>query len=53
MLRRSWPRKRCSREIDEGRAILDGIYEDVEGRRKLVEEYAQMKAEMRRYGIEP
>jgi hypothetical protein len=26
---------------------------DVENRRKLVEEYAQMKAEMRRYGIGP
>ena len=41
------------REIDEGRAILDGVYGDVESRRKLVEEYAQMKAEMRRYGIGP
>jgi hypothetical protein len=28
------------REIDEGRAILDGVYEDVESRRKLVEELA-------------
>jgi hypothetical protein len=40
------------REIDEKRAILDGVYEDVESRRN-VEEYAQMKAEMRRYGIGP
>jgi len=39
------------REIDEGRAILDGVYEDVESRRQLMEEYAQMKTEMRRYGI--
>ena len=37
------------REIDDGRAIL----EDVESRRKLVEEYAEMKVEMRRYGIGP
>jgi hypothetical protein len=28
------------REIDEGRAILDAVYEGVESRRKLVEEYA-------------
>jgi predicted RNase H-like nuclease (RuvC/YqgF family) len=41
------------REIDEKRAILDGVYEDVESRKKLVEEYAQMKAELRRYGIGP
>jgi hypothetical protein len=41
------------REIDEGRAILDGFALDVESRRKLVEEYAQMKVEMRRYGIGP
>jgi hypothetical protein len=41
------------REIDEGRTILDGVYRDVESRRKLVEEYAQMKAESRRYGIGP
>ena len=41
------------REIDDGRAILDGVDEDVENRRKLVEEYAEMKAEMRRYGIGP
>jgi hypothetical protein len=41
------------REIDEGRAILDGVDKDVESRTKLLEEYAQMKAEMRRYGIEP
>ena len=39
------------REIDEGRAILDGVDEDVESRTKLLEEYAQMKVEMRRYGI--
>jgi chromosome segregation ATPase len=39
------------REIDEKRAILDDVYEDVESRRKLVEEYAQMRADMRRYGI--
>jgi transcriptional regulator with XRE-family HTH domain len=39
------------REIDEGRTTLDGVYEDVESRRKIMEEYAQMKAEMRRYGI--
>src|SRR5215472_3450624 len=39
------------REIDEERATLDDVYEDVESRRKLVEEYAQMKADMRRYGI--
>ena len=41
------------REIEEKRAILDGVYADVESRRKLVEEYAQMKADMRRYGIGP
>jgi hypothetical protein len=41
------------REIDEKRAILDEVDVDVESRRKLVEEYAQMKAEMRRYGIAP
>jgi hypothetical protein len=41
------------REIDEGRAILDGVLEDVESRTKIMEEYAQMKAEMRRYGIGP
>ena len=39
------------REIDDGRAILDGVDENVESRRKLVEEYAQMRADMRRYGI--
>ncbi len=39
------------REIDDGRTILDGVDVDVESRRKLVEEYAQMKVEMRRYGI--
>jgi hypothetical protein len=41
------------REIDEKRAILDGVLEDVESRTKIMEEYAQMKAEMRRYGIGP
>ncbi|MGB6529174.1 MAG: CHRD domain-containing protein [Candidatus Nitrosopolaris sp.] len=41
------------REIDEGRTILDGVDVDVENRRKLVEEYAQKKAGMRRYGIGP
>jgi transcriptional regulator with XRE-family HTH domain len=41
------------REIDEKRAILDDVLEDVESRRKIMEEYAQMKAEMRRYGIGP
>ena len=41
------------REIDDGRAILDGVDEDVENRRKLVEEYAEMKADMPRYGIGP
>jgi hypothetical protein len=41
------------REIDEGRAILDGVDVDVESRRKIMEEYAQMKAETRRYGIGP
>jgi hypothetical protein len=39
------------REIDEGGAILDGVDADVESRRKIMEEYAQMKAEMRRCGI--
>jgi hypothetical protein len=39
------------REIDEGRAILEGVDVDVESRRKIMEEYAQMKAEMRRCGI--
>jgi hypothetical protein len=39
------------REIDEGRAILDGVGEDVESRKKLLEEYAQMKTEMRKCGI--
>jgi hypothetical protein len=55
MSRSLWPRKRRSREreIDEKRAILDGVDEDVESRTKLLEEYAQMKAEMRRYGIGP
>jgi hypothetical protein len=33
------------------RAILDGVDEDVESRTKVLEEYAQMKAEMRRCGI--
>ncbi|MGB6530416.1 MAG: hypothetical protein WBF33_20110 [Candidatus Nitrosopolaris sp.] len=41
------------REVDEGRAILDGVDEDVESRTKLLEGYAQMKTEMRRYGIGP
>ena len=41
------------RALDEGRAILDGVDKDVESRTKLLEEYAQMKSEMRRYGIEP
>jgi hypothetical protein len=41
------------REIDEKRAILDVVYADVESRRKLVEEYAQMRVDMRRYGIGP
>ena len=41
------------KEIDEGRAILDGVDVDVESRRKLVEGYAQIKADMRRYGIGP
>src|SRR5215469_14686368 len=41
------------REIDEGRAMLDGVLEDVESRMELLEKYAQMKAEMRRYGIGP
>src|SRR5215467_3360544 len=41
------------REIDEKRATLDGVYADVESRRKLVEEYAQMRVDMRRYGIGP
>jgi hypothetical protein len=35
------------REIDEKRAILDGVDEDVESRRKIME-YAQMKTEMRK-----
>ena len=50
MSKRSWSRKR---EIDERHAIFDGVHVDAEGRRKLVEEYAQMKAEIRRYGIGP
>src|SRR5215831_1564195 len=50
MSKRSWSRKR---EIDERHAIFDGVHVDAEGRRKLVEDYAQMKAEMRRYGIGP
>jgi transcriptional regulator with XRE-family HTH domain len=41
------------RDIDEKRAILDGVDVDVESRRKIMEEYAQMRAEMRRYGIGP
>jgi hypothetical protein len=41
------------REIDGERAILDDVHVDAEARRKLVEEYAEMKVEMRRYGIGP
>jgi hypothetical protein len=41
------------REIDEKRTMLDGVDEDVESRTKLLEEYAQMKAEMRKCGIGP
>jgi predicted RNase H-like nuclease (RuvC/YqgF family) len=41
------------REIDEKGATLDGVDVDVERRRKIMEEYAQMKAEIRRYGIGP
>jgi transposase-like protein len=41
------------REIDEERVIFDGVHVDAEDRRKIVEEYAQMKAEMQRYGIGP
>jgi hypothetical protein len=41
------------REIEERGAILDGVDEDVESRRKVMEEYAQMKAEMRKCGIGP
>jgi hypothetical protein len=41
------------REIDEKRATLDGVDVDVERRRKIMEEYAQMKAEMRKCGIGP
>jgi hypothetical protein len=40
------------REIDEGHAILDGVDVAVERRRKIMEECVQIKAEMRRYGIE-
>lgn len=39
------------RDIDEERVIFDDVHVDAEGRRKIMEEYAQMKAEMRRYGI--
>jgi chromosome segregation ATPase len=39
------------REIDERRAYLDSVDVDVESRRKVMEEYAQMKAELQRYGI--
>jgi hypothetical protein len=39
------------REIDEGRAILEGVDDDLESRRKMMEEYAQMKAEIRKCGI--
>ena len=48
---RLWEEEMLQREIDEKRAILDDVYEDVESRRKVVEEYAQMRADMRRYGI--
>src|SRR5215467_1755646 len=41
------------RDIDEKRAILDSVLEDVESRTKIMEEYALMKAEMRRYEIGP
>ena len=41
------------REIDEGRGILNGVDEDVESRTELLEEYAQMKAEMWKCGIGP
>jgi transcriptional regulator with XRE-family HTH domain len=41
------------REIDEERAIFDDVHVDAEGRRKIMEEYAQMRTDMRRYGIEP
>src|SRR5215469_1968505 len=51
MSRRSWLRKRRSKEINEKRTILADVDVDVESRRKLLEEYAQMKVEMRRYGI--
>ena len=34
------------KEIDDKHAILDGVDEDVESRRKLLEEYAQMKADL-------
>ena len=46
-------KEKLQREIDEKRATLDGVYADVESRRKLVEEYAQMRVDMRRYGIGP
>jgi len=39
------------KEIDEKRANLADFDVDVESRRKIVEEYAQMKAEMQRYEI--
>ena len=41
------------REIDKEHAILDGVHVDAEARMKLVEEYAEMKVEMRRYEIGP
>jgi FtsZ-binding cell division protein ZapB len=37
------------REMDEKRAILDGVDEDVESRTKLLEEYALMKTEIRNW----
>jgi len=41
------------REIDEERVIFDGVHVDAEGRRKIMEEYGQMKAEMWKCGIGP
>jgi len=41
------------REIDREHANLDGVHVDAEARMKLVEEYAEMKVEMRRYEIGP
>jgi uncharacterized protein (DUF111 family) len=36
---------------ERDRETCDGVNEDVESRTKLLEEYAQMEAEMRGYGI--